>query len=200
MRFDFDDCRRVLIDGMLDALRSRTDAVKAIERTGRGDLPVTGVSLDLAPWHGGVGLALRQSSDPTNPERRYSSVEWKLFNFVSDEDYEPLAEVGQYIRKVYRSAGRRGSLDAAHLIFLAGADALLDKKVAAFFRKLGVDAPVIKDRFVEHYFEYIVIDPDGTIRSNYCDLVLAMQVSQRLLGRRAEPLSWPTDLRKNEAP
>src|SRR5262249_9929969 len=148
-------------------------------------LPITGVALDLAPWHAGVGLALRLSSDTTDSLRRYRSVEWKHFNFFSKENCEALIPVGAYIQKAYRSTGKRGCLDRAHLIFLAGADALLDRKVALFFQRLGVNAPVVKERLGRHSFEYIVIDPDGTIGANYCDLILAMRVTKRLLGALA---------------
>lgn len=182
MRFDFDDCRRVLFSAVMVALQAWAKVIDDLERTGRGGLPITGVSLNMAPWHGGIGLSLRQSSDPSDPGRRHSSVEWKLFNFVSDEDCEPLITVGGYLQKLYRSRGKPDALDVAHLIFLAGADALLDRKVAAFFRKLGVDAPVVKDRLGRGPFEYIVIDPDGTVPGNYCDLVFAMRVTKRLLG------------------
>ena len=183
MGFDFAECRAVILQGVLAALRPRADAVRAIEQAGGGRLPsITGVALDLTPWHGGVGLALRLSSDPTDEARRFSSVEWKHFNFASTEDCEALVPVGEYIRRAYRSKGKRGYLDMAHLVFLAGADALLDRKVAAFFRGCGVDAPVVRDRLGRHLFEYVVVDPDGTVRGNYCELLLAIRATRRLLG------------------
>src|SRR4051794_23663819 len=53
---DFSECRAVILCGVLVALREREGAVRGLKRTGRGELPITGVALDLAPWHGGVGL------------------------------------------------------------------------------------------------------------------------------------------------
>jgi hypothetical protein len=187
MGFDFDECRVLILRGVIAALRSRGAEVEAIERAGGGHHPtVTGVALDLAPWHGGVGLALRLSSDPRDDPRRYRSVEWKHFNFVSQENCEALVPVGAYIGKAYRSKGKRGCLDMAHLVFLAGAEALLDKKVTALLRAFGVEAPVVRDRPLGgRQFDYVVVDPDGTIRGNYCELVVAMRVTQRLLGAPA---------------
>ncbi len=182
MRFQFADCRAAILRGILAALDSHRTAIKRIERTRGGRLgAITGFALDLAPWHGGVGLAPRLSSDPRDAERRYSSVEWEFFNFISTANSEALVAVGEYIRKAYRSRGKRGYLDMAHLIFLAGAEALLDKRVAATLAECGVDAPVVRNRLGGDRFDYIVVDPDGTIHSNYCELVLAMRVTKRLL-------------------
>ena len=181
--FDFTACRRVLLRAVLAALRSRAKKIQAIERGGGGQLPtITGVSLDLAPWHGGVGLSLRIAADPTDPVRHFSSVEWKHFGFLSPENCPALEPIGEYIQKCCRAKGQRGSLDMAHLIFLAGADALLDKKVAAFFQEVGVDALVIRAKLEAHDFDCVVVDPDGTIKANYCELVLANRVTRRLLG------------------
>lgn len=183
MTFDFTACRRVLFQGVMAGLRSQAKKIQAIERGGGGQLQtITGVSLDLAPWHGGVGLSLRIAADPTDPVRRLSSVEWKHFGFLSPENCPALEPVGEYIQKCYRAKGQRGSLDMAHLIFLAGADALLDKKVAGFFQEVGVDAPVIRAKLEPHCFDYVVLDPDGSLKANYCELVLAMRVTRRLLG------------------
>jgi len=183
MTFDFTTCRRVLLKGVLAGLRSRAKKIQTIERGGGGQLPtITGVSLDLAPWHGGVGLSLRVSSDPSDPGRRLSSVEWKHFGFLSAENYPALEPVGDYLAQCYRAKGQRGNLDMAHLIFLAGADALLDRKVAQCLQEAGVDAPAIRAKLESHDFDYVVVDPDGTIKANYCELVLAMRVTRRLLG------------------
>jgi hypothetical protein len=69
----------------------------------------------------------------------------------------------------------------SHIIFLAGAEALLDPKVAELLRCFNIDAPTLQDRFISSSFQYIVVDPDQTLKSNYCDLVLANRVTKRLL-------------------
>ena len=175
--FDFTECRGILLKGALAALRFKEKAIKAI----KADAIITGVALDLAPWHGGVGMALRLSTDPRDDYARYSSVEWEHFNFVSKEGCKALVPVGQYIRQTYEARGKRWYLDLAHLIFLAGAEAMLDRKVARYLQTLGIDAPVVRDRLVPHFFEYIVVDPDGSLPGNYCDFVLGMRVTKRLL-------------------
>jgi hypothetical protein len=176
-RFNFTQCRRVLLQGVLDALRYKARAIKAIDK----DDSITGVALDLAPWHGGVGLALRIRDDPRDDYKRYSSVEWRNFTFVSKEHCKALVPVGEYIRTAYDAKGEGGQRDMAHLIFLAGAEAMLDRKVATYLQSLKLDAPVVRDRLDRSYFEYIVVDPDGTIPGNYCNVVKAMRVTKRLL-------------------
>ena len=181
MTFNFDEARAVLLKGVLEALKDREAAIRAIERTAGGELPVTSVSLDLSPWHeGGVGISLRVSSDPPDDYSRYSSVEWDHFDFASANNCPALATVAEYVRRLYQAA--EDGPDCAHLIFLAGAEALLDHGVARFFRSLGVDAPTVGDRFVGHWFDYVVTDPDGSVVNNYCDIVLANRVTRRLLG------------------
>jgi hypothetical protein len=65
------------------------------------------------------------------------------------------------------------------MIFLAGAEALLDPQVATAFSELGISAPVCGDAFMPRPFEYMVFDFDGTVPGNYCDLVLANRVASR---------------------
>src|SRR4051812_18292317 len=124
MSCNFIDCRTVLLTSLTEALQMSKDAILAIERDGRGMLPINGVSYDVTPWHGMAGVSFRLSSDPRDGESRYNSADWKLFNFVPTETCPPLQAAGQYIHQAYRS-GEEGK-DLAHLIFLAGADALLD--------------------------------------------------------------------------
>jgi isopentenyldiphosphate isomerase len=65
---------------------------------------------------------------------------------------------------------------------MAGAEALLHPNVARLLNEFGIDAPELTDTFVSSPFEYIVTDSDETVKSNYCDIVLANRVIQRLLG------------------
>jgi hypothetical protein len=181
MPIDFAECRQVLFYGIMEGLRSREAAIRAIEPTGRGDMPVNGISLDITPWHGGAGLSLRLFSDPHSGEQRYNSADWTHFDFVSQQNCPALHTAGDFIRTAYNSGGKKGCLSMAHLAFLAGADALLDKRVAKYLRSLDIQAPVIGERFPNHVFEYIVLDPDGTVNANYCEIVVANRWTARLM-------------------
>ena len=57
--------------------------------------------------------------------------------------------------------------------------ALLDLRVANRLGEIGVNAPVYGDEFLRGGFEYMVFDPDETVRVNYCELVLANRVTAR---------------------
>jgi hypothetical protein len=74
------------------------------------------------------------------------------------------------------------SQEIAHLTFLAAADALLDESVALRLQSVGVMAPVITDKLRSNYFKYVVLDEDGVIKANYCDIICANRVTRRLLG------------------
>ena len=71
-----------------------------------------------------------------------------------------------------------------HLATALAMAACAQGKKVRFWR---VAAPVLKDRLGRHAFEYIVIDPDGTVGANYCDVVLAMRATKRLLKRHGAP-------------
>jgi hypothetical protein len=67
----------------------------------------------------------------------------------------------------------------AHLIFLAGAEALLDPRVAQLLVELGINAPTYRDSFPSPLFEYMVFDFDKTVSANYCEIVLANRVTAK---------------------
>jgi hypothetical protein len=184
MPIDFVECREVLFRGIMEGLRSQEADIRATERDARGESLVNGISLDLAPWHGGVGLSLRLQSDPRRGDGRYNSADWDYFDFVSGQTCAALRTAGAYIRDIYLSEGQEGPLGLAHLIFLAGAEALLDERVAEYLRSLDIDAPIVRERFQDHVFEYIVTDPDGTVRANYCEIVVANRWTARLMAAR----------------
>lgn len=144
----------------MDTLRECADRVGAVERTGRGDIPAAGLSLDLAPWHGRIGLSLRLADD----------FPMAIFAMTAPTGC---------------TSTLRPLVDRAHLIFLAGAEALLRPTVAEFLRELGIAAPVMTDPLAPHDFEYIIADPDATVVANYCDIVIANCVTQRSIGEFA---------------
>jgi hypothetical protein len=55
MAFDFSRCRSVLLQGILDALTSRAGVIASIKRIPNVEFPISGISLDMAPWQGGIG-------------------------------------------------------------------------------------------------------------------------------------------------
>jgi len=180
MKLEFQECRRVLLDATLKALRESADRINAIERTGRGDLPVTGFSLDLFPWFGDMTLSIRISSDWPCGRHAYDIGDWKHHDFLKSWGTDRFKDAGKFIQAFYQAGPQPERRDRAHLVFLAGAEALLDPRVAAQLQLLGIDAPVVEDRFGGDW--YIVVDEDGSIRANYCEIVLANRITNRLIG------------------
>lgn len=181
MRREFDECRKLLYDSTLNALKESSAFFASIERTAREELPVTGISLDLYPWHGALTLSLRLSSDF---ESRYDIGDWKHHDFLSAWETKCFDEAGKWLERFYQAGGSDEYQVRAHLIFLAGAEALLDPNVAKQLQALGVNAPIKSDRIQSHSFEYIVLDSDATVKANYCELVIANRVTHRMLNER----------------
>jgi hypothetical protein len=182
MKNDFIECQYVLFDATSNVLRESSPYINSIERTARGDLPVTGLSLDLYPWHGAITLSLRLSSDFPLGENRYEIGDWKYHDFPSAWKTTCFQEAGHFLQRFYRAGGQDEFQARAHLVFLAGAEVLLDPRIAEQLQSLGIDAPIKTEYFISHYFEYIVLDSDETVKANYCEIVMANRVTNLLLG------------------
>src|SRR5262245_57787860 len=132
MAFSFSQCQSVLLQGILAGIRFRADKIDSIlreileERSGAvvSSCPVTGVSLDIAPWHGALGLSLRLDSEHAQ-EVRHCSVEWTYFDLVSNQTCPDLQLTADFIQEAYTSEHSNPlACEMAHMIFLASAEAL----------------------------------------------------------------------------
>lgn len=181
MAFNYSRCRSVILQGILAGIRLTSDKIERIAK----EEQVNGISLDLVPWHRALGLSLRQSSD-LEPEERYCNVEWAYFGLVTDRTCPEMQVAVDFIHEAYVSENSNElAVEMAHLLFLAGAEALLDAKVAMALTELGIDAPICGDSFMPRLFEYMVFDFDGHFPANYCDLVLANRVTARWWSKMA---------------
>ena len=175
MAFRFSRCRELILEGVLAGINLRADEIVSIGK----EAQVTGISLDLVPWHRALGLSIRQCTEHGN-DVRYCNVEWAYFDVVSHRTCPELQRAVDFVHEAYTSENSNHlARDMAHMIFLAGAEALLDKRVATALSELGIDAPVCGDNFMPRPFEYMVFDFDETVPGNYCDLVLANRVAAR---------------------
>jgi hypothetical protein len=176
MAFNFSRCRALILRGILDGIGQESEE---IARIAREEDRVTGVSLDLVPWHRAVSLSLRQCTEHA-AEVRHCNVEWAYFDIVSDRTCPALRRAADFVHDAYTSEeSNHLAREMAHMIFLAGAKALLDHQVAAALSALGISAPTCGAEFMPRPFEYMVFDFDGTVPGNYCDLVLANRVASR---------------------
>jgi hypothetical protein len=183
MAFNFSQCQSLILQGILEGLRLHADKIAAIEKVPNVEFPVSGVSLDLVPWHGALGVSLRLCTEH-EPELRYCNVEWAYFDLVSNANCPRLQLAADFVQKAYASENSNSTArEMAHLIFLAGAEALLDPQVAQLLVELGINAPTYRDSFLSPLFEYMVFDFDGTVRENYCELVLANRVTAKWWSR-----------------
>jgi hypothetical protein len=179
MAFSFSHCQSLILQGILEGLRLRADKIAAIEKVPNVEFPVSGVSLDLVPWHGALGVSLRLCTE-FEAEIRYCNVEWAYFDLVSNANCPCLQIAADFVRKAYTSEDSNSiAPEMAHLIFLAGAEALLDPRVAQLLVELGINAPTYRDRFPSRLFEYMVFDFDRTVTANYCEIVLANRVTAK---------------------
>jgi hypothetical protein len=177
MAFSFSRCRELILEGILAGIKLRADEIVSIAQ----EEQVTGISLDLVPWHCVLGLSIRQCTEHGD-DIRYCNVEWANFDVVSNQTCPEFQRAADFVHEAYTSENSNHiAIEMAHMIFLAGAEALLDPRVAMAFSELGIAAPVCGDNFMPRPFEYMVFDFDGTVPGNYCDLVLANRVAARWL-------------------
>ena len=180
MEFDYEECRQVLHHSLMSALGARRDVIRELHKVEE----FWALSYDILPWDPYVGVAFRLESE-SGHDASMNSGGWKHSHFIEDISDTELISAREYIHSAYMRAASdgKGGQEAAHLIFLAAADALLDHSVALLLQECGINAPVIGDVLPWNYFKYIVIDEDGVIKANYCDIVCANRVTRRLLGR-----------------
>jgi hypothetical protein len=177
MAFSFSRCQDLMLQGILAGIRQSAGDIARIGK----EQQVTGISLDVVPWHQALGLSMRQCTEH-GTDIRYCNVEWAYFDVVSNRSCPELDHAADFMHEAYVSENSNHlAREMAHMIFLAGAEALLDARVATAFSELGVNAPVCGDHFMPLPFEYMVFDFDGTVPCNYCDLVLANRVTARWL-------------------
>jgi hypothetical protein len=170
-----------LRDAVLSSLELAAPKLRKIKHI---DMEINGVSLDIYPWHEYFALSFRDSGNTV----RYNSADWKYYELVSSQENKapPIKKAAELITRSYTEAEDNGLqlTEAAHLIFLAGAEVLLNRAVATKIRASGLEAPIIGTGFPQdRCFEYMVFDVDRTIAANYCEIVIANRVTDRILAK-----------------
>lgn len=178
--FDYGRCKELILDGILESLEQRKVDLMALPKHPIGSSQICGMSLDIFPWHNSIQISF---CDNNAQFREEYIAEWKYFDFISSasEDYQSLRIASDYVSSFW-NAGYDDSEDEeydielrlkAHIIFLAGAEAVLDKQVAQLLQLYGLDSA----KYSEHPFDtgkfFIVCDDDQTLKSNYCEIIRA---------------------------
>jgi len=185
MPFNFQQSVDVLRQALIASLIEHAERIRSLNAIE----PLWAISFDLLPWESFIAISFRLRSESNYPESS-NSADWKHSQFISDYNSRTLAGARDFVHEEYHRCideqedddGRR-SQEIAHLIFSAAARALLDEEVAEILRSYGIDAPVVGDTLPWYYFKFYVMDADGVIKANYCDIVCANRVTRRLLGR-----------------
>jgi hypothetical protein len=182
MDFNFDECRAVLHRSLMDALSEHSQAIRELNSAER----LMAISYDILPWDPYIGVAFRLESE-TGTDPPLGPADWQHSHFIEDLDCPALHPARDYTQQLYTEIGGGGGTSAqeiAHLIYLAAADAILDESVATLLESAGVQAPFVGSSLPwGHSFTYMVLDEDKVIKANYCEIVVANRVAQRLLGR-----------------
>jgi hypothetical protein len=178
MTFDYPKCRSVLYESLIAALTEHCERIRKLN----ADDKFWAISYDVIPWDPYLGVAFRLESEFA--ETSLNSADWKHSHFIEDMSTPALHPARDFVFQRYQAATGEPSQcqEIAHLIFLAAGDALLDESVALLLQSVGVMAPVIGDKLPWNYFKYVVLDEDGVIKANYCDIICANRVTRRLLG------------------
>ncbi len=191
----FDEWQSILLAALTDVLRRAASFVQAIEPSEDGHRPINGIAYELAPWFGYIDVCLRDESDriPDYP-RSSDSPGWK-YPGILDEigDSAETLKARELIQEVYEQSQGHNATRTAHLLFIAAAQALLEPEIVTLLKAAGIDAWVLPDYFdilpsrtrleIGH-FDFIVEDPDGTVRGNYCDLVLLDRATRGCISPR----------------
>ena len=94
MAFSFSQCRDLILQGILAGIKLRTDEIVNIAK----EAQVTGISLDLVPWHSALGLSMCEYTD-LGKDVRYCNVEWAHFDVVSNETRAELERAVEFIHE-----------------------------------------------------------------------------------------------------
>jgi hypothetical protein len=129
-----------------------------------------------------------RTRDESSGDLRYDLAAWKHYEFAGDINSPVLKEVANYCAAVVNDPQMQDntgvkSQEAAHLLYLAAAEALLAPEVSAILNSLGIEAPTTSDNLQAGYFEFVVLDSDKTLKCNSCEIVRANRVTTRLLGK-----------------
>lgn len=171
--------RELLHVGMIDALGRCEEFLQTIVGGWNdGYYPINALSFDIFPWFGEAGFGVRVQEDTQD----FEMADWEHFDAMYDIgkcESDALGDAAVYARDAWENPpeGTDGG-QIKQLVFLAAADCLLSPEVeAAFFAALRIDDP---ERF-EDWFEYVVMDADGSIRCNYCDVVRVQRIADTTL-------------------
>ncbi|WP_417389586.1 hypothetical protein [Gimesia sp.] len=186
MEYDFNQCRDVLYGGLIKSLGANADRLRSLAKN--DSYGVNALSYDILPWHSFAALSFRATTDDYimshsgdyKLDIRYSPADWKYCEFI---DNGTLDQVREYTASIYPQSGGTTGQEALHVILLAAADALLDDEIGRLLHEYGFDDTIRRDKVPWGGFEYVVLDVDKAFKANYCEIVLANRVANRLLGR-----------------
>ncbi len=174
----YDRCIKLLQEGVLDGLGRSKPYFESIQRDPNGPVPVNALALEIYPWHESICLAVRTRGVPE--VYRYAVADWPGYDFVNEGTSPGLKAAAEAVANCYENKPASMELiDAAHLIFLAGAETLLSPEVALMLKSLGVDAPDLGAGISSSPFEFLVLDSDETCKANYCDIIRANRTAAR---------------------
>jgi len=176
--FDYNTCKELILKGILESINDKKDEILAFPKHPIGTSTIKGMSLDIFPWHNLVQISFCDDADSFKEEH---IAEWKYFNFVSsneDNYHRSLELAANYISSFWEGSDEEDEDDyfierrlRAHIIFLAGAEAILDKSVSELLLDCGLD----QCKYSEHPFDtgrfFLVCDDDQTLSANYCEIV-----------------------------
>jgi hypothetical protein len=183
MPFDYDECRSVLLQALVTVLQDNRERIRALHESEE----IWALAYEIIPWQPFAAFSIRVR-DETDGNLRYDLAAWKHYEFACNINTPVLKEIADYCAAAVtgpQAADNSGdkSQEVAHLIYLAAAEALLAPEVSAFLRPLGINVPVATDTLDLAYLEFVVFDPDKTLKCNYCEIIRANRVTKRLLGR-----------------
>ncbi len=181
MKFDFDKCRAFLHKSLMTVLQKHGTAIRGLHESE----DIWALSFDIIPWQPFAALSFR-AKDESQGDLRYDVGGWRHHEFLGDINEPLLKKVAEYSREIVSypdSDDDEGtsSQEAAHLLYLATATALLESDVAMYLNSLGINAPNASNTLSSSYFEFIVFDEDKCLKANYCEIVRANRVTKRLL-------------------
>lgn len=168
----------VFTDGAIELLQQSEPYIASLGFEVIGDNALNGIALDIIPWHVYFEMSLRFSSDTESGERNYNSADWQHFQFTRDASGPASMAAEEFLVKHYENSKYTGH-ESSMLLYMAAAKALLSPKLNSCLREL-FDSPEVGNNLFSGPFEYIVSDPDECLPCNYCDVMFAHSVADRL--------------------
>lgn len=201
--FEYEICKSLMLGGLLQALEIKKPELSTFLKHPIGTTTIHRMCLDIHPWHNSIMISFCHEED-----NHKDIATWRYFHFIGSEteEFPLLKQAANYITTFYDPTyfmeddeefeeweeNEDEEIDSnlkAHIIFLAGAEVILNEKVAHILRECGIDtAPIFEHPLQGYRSDFFLVENNNNdqIEANYCDIVRANRATEYLFSELAK--------------